>query len=66
MSKLQNDRTPFWGSKLSPELKYLQTIITNKNDSVKLDRNSFRELLKSIFAFLINYILIFNNKCGLF
>ena len=52
MSKLQHDRTPFWGSKLSPELKYLQTIITNKNDSVKLDRNSFRELLKSIFAFL--------------
>lgn len=48
MSKLQHDRTPFWGSKLSPEFKYLQTIIANKNDSIRLDRILYRELLKSI------------------
>lgn len=43
-----NDRTPFWGAKASPEYKYLQQILNNKNTSVTLNRNCFRELLKTL------------------
>ncbi len=43
-----NDRTPFQGAKASPEYKYLQQILNNKNTSATLNRNCFRELLKSI------------------
>lgn len=50
MSKFQSsDRTPFWGPKTPQEIKYLQPILNNKNSQVNLDRNSFREMLKSNF-----------------
>lgn len=46
-SKIQNyDRTPFWGSRLTQELKYLQLILNNKNQSVSITKECFRELLK--------------------
>ena len=68
MSKIQqNDRTPFWGGKMHPEFKYLQLIVNKKNSQVNLQRNCFRELLKSIFILKVYYylkitfILILNN-----
>lgn len=42
------DRTPFWGLKQTPELKYLQQVLNNKNPRISLNRSCFRELLKSI------------------
>ena len=48
MSKFQSqlDRTPFWGNKTTPELKYLQQIFNKKVAQVNLERPLYRELLK--------------------
>lgn len=51
-SKIQNiDRTPFWGPKITNELKYLQSILNNKNQSVRITKDCFREHLKGSFSF---------------
>ena len=41
------ERTPFWGIKITPELKYLQQVLNNKNTKLNINRSCFRELLKS-------------------
>jgi hypothetical protein len=43
-----NDRTPFWGSKTSNELKYLQQVLNNKLPQVNISRSCFNDLLKCI------------------
>lgn len=54
MSKFQSqlDRTPFWGNKITPELKYLQQIFNKKVAQVSLERPLYRELLKFLFSVL--------------
>ena len=41
-----NDRTPFWGTKTTPEFKYLQQAFSNKIQQVTISRNLYRDLLK--------------------
>lgn len=50
------DRVPFWGSKTSNELKYLQRALANKSISVDCQR----ELLKSILSIIYLINLIFD------
>ena len=61
MNKKQlSDRTPFWGPKLTPELKYLQRI-TNKNLQVNLNKNLFEDILKSLLFSFKSYFTHFNH-----
>ncbi len=49
MSKLAilNDRTPFWGTKLTTELKFLQQILNQKNNQIRLNNASLQDLFES-------------------
>ena len=41
-----NDHTPFWGVKVTPELKFLQQIFNNKVQQVSVTKSFYREILK--------------------
>ena len=57
-----NDRTAFWGVKVTPELKYLQQVLNGKVSQITVSRTCFADLLKSKEFFFKPTYFKLNNR----